>query len=100
MRCWLANPDFAPFLERAADVKPDATSTSVPSGKVVPSLKQDAERGLDKAGIKLIGPGDVTDDPPTSRYGDAATGKDHRAQVPPTIRVEEESLCSSFREGE
>ena len=30
---------------------------------------QYAERGLDKAGIKLIGPGDVTDDDLTSGHG-------------------------------
>src|SRR6478672_12722371 len=56
----LANPDFAPFLQRAADAKPDAIFVFVPSGQGGTFMKQYAERGLDKAGIKLIGPGDVT----------------------------------------
>src|SRR5581483_5658186 len=52
----LANPDFAPFLQRAADAKPDAIFVFVPSGQGVTFMKQYAERGLDKAGIKIIGP--------------------------------------------
>jgi branched-chain amino acid transport system substrate-binding protein len=52
----LANPDFAPFLQRAADAKPDAIFVFVPSGQGGTFMKQYTERGLDKAGIKLIGP--------------------------------------------
>src|SRR3974377_813882 len=37
-------------------------------------MKQFAERGLDKAGVKLIGPGDVTDDDELNNMGDAALG--------------------------
>jgi branched-chain amino acid transport system substrate-binding protein len=70
----LANPDFAPFLQRAADAKPDAIFVFVPSGQGGTFMKQYAERGLDKAGIKLIGPGDVTDDDLLPGMGDAAVG--------------------------
>jgi branched-chain amino acid transport system substrate-binding protein len=70
----LANPDFAPFLQRAADAKPDAIFIFVPSGQGGTFMKQYAERGLDKAGIKLIGPGDVTDDDLLPGMGDAAIG--------------------------
>src|SRR5271169_5891373 len=70
----LANPDFAPFLQRAADAKPDAIFIFVPSGQGATFMKQYAERGLDKAGIKLIGPGDVTDDDLLPGMGDAAIG--------------------------
>jgi branched-chain amino acid transport system substrate-binding protein len=70
----LANPDFAPFLQRAADAKPDAIFIFVPSGQGGTFMKQFAERGLDKAGIKLIGPGDVTDDDLLPSMGDAAIG--------------------------
>ncbi len=70
----LANPDFAPFLQRAADAKPDAIFVFVPSGQGGTFMKQYAERGLDKAGIKLIGPGDVTDDDLLPGMGDAAIG--------------------------
>jgi branched-chain amino acid transport system substrate-binding protein len=70
----LANPDFAPFLQRAADAKPDAIFIFVPSGQGGTFMKQYTERGLDKAGIKLIGPGDVTDDDLLPGMGDAAIG--------------------------
>ena len=70
----LANPDFAPFLQRAADAKPDAIFIFVPSGQGATFMKQFAERGLDKAGIKLIGPGDVTDDDLLPQMGDAVIG--------------------------
>ena len=70
----LANPDFAPFLQRAADAKPDAIFIFVPSGQGGTFMKQYAERGLDKAGIKLIGPGDVTDDDLLPGMGDVAIG--------------------------
>ena len=74
IRIPLANPDFAPFLQRAADAKPDAIFIFVPSGQGGTFMKQFAERGLDKAGIKLIGPGDVTDDDLLPGMGDAAIG--------------------------
>jgi branched-chain amino acid transport system substrate-binding protein len=70
----LANPDFAPFLQRAADAKPDAIFVFVPSGQGGTFMKQYAERGLDMAGIKLIGPGDVTDDDLLPAMGDAVIG--------------------------
>ncbi|MCF8475779.1 MAG: ABC transporter substrate-binding protein [Pseudolabrys sp.] len=74
IRVPLANPDFAPFLQRAADAKPDAIFIFVPSGQGGAFMKQFTERGLDKAGIKLIGPGDVTDDDLLPGMGDAAIG--------------------------
>lgn len=70
----LANPDFAPFLQRAADAKPDAIFIFVPSGQGGTFMKQFTERGLDKAGIRIIGPGDVTDDDLLPSMGDAVIG--------------------------
>jgi branched-chain amino acid transport system substrate-binding protein len=70
----LANPDFAPFLQRAADQKPDAIFVFVPSGQGGIFVKQFLERGLDKAGVKIIGPGDVTDDDLLNGMGDAVIG--------------------------
>jgi branched-chain amino acid transport system substrate-binding protein len=74
MRIPLQNPDFSPFLQRAADAKPDAILIFVPSGQGSTFMKQFAERGLDKSGIKLIGTGDVTDDDILPAMGDAALG--------------------------
>ena len=70
----LANPDFAPFLQRMKDSKPDAMFVFVPSGQGGNFMKQYAERGLDKAGIKVIGPGDVMDDDLLNGMGDAVLG--------------------------
>jgi branched-chain amino acid transport system substrate-binding protein len=70
----LANPDFAPFLQRMKDSKPDAMFVFVPAGQGGSFMKQYAERGLDKAGIKVIGPGDVMDDDLLAGMGDAALG--------------------------
>ncbi|HLL26887.1 MAG TPA: ABC transporter substrate-binding protein [Xanthobacteraceae bacterium] len=70
----LASPDFSPVLQRAADAKPDALFVFVPAGQGGTFAKQYAERGLDKAGIKLIGPGDVTDDDLLNNMGDAVLG--------------------------
>jgi branched-chain amino acid transport system substrate-binding protein len=70
----LANPDFAPFLQKAADDKPDAVFVFVPSGQGGTFVKQFVEKGLDKAGIKIIGPGDVTDDDLLNGMGDAVIG--------------------------
>jgi len=70
----LASPDFAPFLQRAADQKPDAIFVFVPSGQGGTFVKQFTERGLDKAGIKIIGPGDVVDDDLLNGMGDAVLG--------------------------
>jgi branched-chain amino acid transport system substrate-binding protein len=74
LRVPLQNPDFAPFLQRAADAKPDALFVFVPSGVGAIVMKQFIERGLDKAGMKLIGPGDITDDDILNGFGDAALG--------------------------
>src|SRR5947208_14671179 len=74
IRIPLANPDFAPFLQRAADAKPDALFIFVPAGQGGTFVRQFTERGLDKAGIKLIGPGDVTDDDLLPNMGDAVIG--------------------------
>jgi branched-chain amino acid transport system substrate-binding protein len=70
----LANPDFAPFLQRVRDAKPDTLFVFVPTGQAGTFAKQFTERGLDKAGIKLIGTGDITDDDDLPDMGDAVLG--------------------------
>ena len=70
----LANPDFAPFLQRARDLNPDTLFVFVPAGQAGTFAKQFAERGLDKAGIRLIGPGDIVDDNDLPGMGDAMLG--------------------------
>ncbi|MFO6421162.1 ABC transporter substrate-binding protein [Hylemonella sp. W303a] len=74
MRAPMRNPDFAPFLQKVRDLKPDALFVFVPSGAGAAVMKQFQERGMDKAGIKLIGTGDLTDDDQLNGMGDVALG--------------------------
>jgi branched-chain amino acid transport system substrate-binding protein len=70
----LVSPDFAPFLQRMKDAKPDALYVFVPGGQGGNFMRQFSERGLDKAGIRIVGPGDVMDDDLLDNMGDAALG--------------------------
>jgi branched-chain amino acid transport system substrate-binding protein len=74
LRVPLRSPDFAPFLQRVKDAKPDALFTFVPAGVGAVLLKQFTERGLDKSGIRLIAEGSVTDDDILNSMGDVAVG--------------------------
>ncbi len=74
LRVPLRNPDFAPFLQKVRDDKPDALFVFVPSGAGAALMKQFSERGMDKADIRLIGTGDVTDDDILNNMGDVALG--------------------------
>jgi branched-chain amino acid transport system substrate-binding protein len=74
LRVPLAAPDFAPFLQRAHDAEPDAIFIFVPSGQGAALVRQFVERGLDKSGIRIIGPGDVVDDDQLNGMGDAVIG--------------------------
>ncbi|MHB0952936.1 MAG: ABC transporter substrate-binding protein [Allorhizobium sp.] len=74
VRVPLQNPDFAPFLQRVRDAKPDAVFVFVPSGVGSLFMKQFTDRGLKEAGIKLIATGDVTDDDLLNGIGDPALG--------------------------
>ncbi|MGV7210758.1 ABC transporter substrate-binding protein [Oxalobacteraceae bacterium A2-2] len=72
----LANPDYSPFVQRAKDEKPDALFFFAPGaedGTAV--LKAFNDKGLDKAGVKFLGVGDMTSDSPTlEALGDRALG--------------------------
>ncbi len=74
VRIPLRNPDFAPFLQRVQDAKPDALFVFTPAGMGAQFMKQYVERGMDKSGIKLIATGDVTDDDVLNGMGDVALG--------------------------
>ena len=74
LRAPLRNPDFAPFLQRVKDAKPEALFVFVPSGEGTAVLKQFTERGLAAVGIRLICTGDVLDDDLLASIGAAANG--------------------------
>ena len=68
-------PDFTPFFQRAKDKKPDVFYVFVPSGDhAVAVMKTYAALGMRQAGIKLIGPGDLTPDYKLQGMGDEAVG--------------------------
>ena len=74
IRVPLRGPDFAPFLQRVKDASPQALFVFIPSTQAAAFAKQFVERGLDKAGITLIGPGDLSDDEALQNMGDAMLG--------------------------
>ncbi|HTQ07083.1 MAG TPA: ABC transporter substrate-binding protein [Polyangiaceae bacterium] len=75
VRVPLKNPDYAPFLQRVKDSKPEAVFIFLPAGEPgIAFMKAFNERGLAKAGIKLIGTGDLTDDSVLMAMGDSTLG--------------------------
>src|SRR3954470_19620684 len=75
VRVPVQNPDFAPYMQRVKDAKPDALMVFIPAGKTATSvMKTFSDLGLDKAGIKLIGPGDITTDEELPNMGEVALG--------------------------
>ena len=72
----LANPDYSPFVQRVKDEKPDAVFFFAPGAEDgVGLLKAFSDKGLDKAGVKFLGVGDMTSEVPTlESLGDRALG--------------------------
>ena len=76
VRVPLRNPEFAPFLQRIKDAHPQAVFIFLPgsSEQPVAFMKGFAERELNKAGIRLIATGDVTEDGVLEAMGDTPLG--------------------------
>ena len=75
VRIPLANPDFVPFMQRAKDAKPDVLFAFTPAGRqATQMMKAYGDLGLDKAGVKFIGPGDITTDEELPNMGDTPLG--------------------------
>jgi branched-chain amino acid transport system substrate-binding protein len=75
VRAPVKNPDFAPFLQKIKDTKPDAVFLFLPPGaETIAFMKGFTERGLAQAGIKLISTGDLPDEDILDAVGDAALG--------------------------
>ena len=104
LRTPMRAPDFAPVLQKVRDAKPDALFVFLPSGQGAAFMKQFGERGLDKAGIRLIATGDVTDDDQLNDMGDVALGvvsSHHYSAAHPTATnkkfVEAFTAANKFR---
>ena len=68
-------PDFTPFFQRVKDAKPDCFYVFVPAGNHATAVtKTFADLGMKDAGIRLIGPGDITQDTKLQAMGDDAVG--------------------------
>ncbi len=75
VRVPLQNPDWAAYMQRVKDARPDALEVFVPAGKTATAvMKNFSDLGLGTAGIKLIGPGDITTDEELPNMGDVAIG--------------------------
>jgi len=75
IRVPLRNPEFAPFIQRIKDARPDAVFVFVPAGEQsIAFMKGYRERGLQEAGIRVIATGDLTDDHVLPTMGDATLG--------------------------
>jgi branched-chain amino acid transport system substrate-binding protein len=74
LRVPLASPDFAPSLQRIADLKPDTAFIYFPGPLAPVFTRQFAEKGLGQSGIKIIGPGDLCDDDSLNNAGDQMIG--------------------------
>jgi branched-chain amino acid transport system substrate-binding protein len=75
VRAPVKNPDFAPFLQKIKDTKPDAVFLFLPPGaETIAFMKGFTERGLGQAGIKLIATGDLPDEDILDAMGDSALG--------------------------
>ena len=75
VRVPLQNPDFAPFLQKIKDSKPEAVFVFLPPGsQTIGFIKGYEERGLKQAGVKLIATGDLTDDGVLEAMGDGTLG--------------------------
>lgn len=71
----LKNPEFGPYVQRIKDSKPQAVFVFVTPGEMaVAFMKSYNERGLAKAGIKLLTTGDLMDDAVQDALGDHALG--------------------------
>ncbi len=75
VRVPLSNPDFAPFIQRIKDAKPEAVFLFLPAGEQgIAFMKAFTERGLAQEGVKVIATGDLTDDGVLEAMGDATLG--------------------------
>jgi len=69
------NPDFAPFVQRVKDAKPDVAFLWVPAGNQATAiLKAARDIGLRQAGITVVSTQDIVPDEELPNMGDFAVG--------------------------
>jgi branched-chain amino acid transport system substrate-binding protein len=68
------NPDFAPFVQRIKDARPDVAFIWLPSEQSTSMLRSVRDLGLRQAGIHIISTQDLVPDEELPNIGDAAIG--------------------------
>ena len=69
------NPDFAPFVQRIKDAKPEVVFIFVPAGtQATAMMKAIKDLGLREAGINVVAPQDLLPDEELPRMGDTPLG--------------------------
>ncbi len=75
VRTPIVTVDFSPYIMRVKDAKPDVVFAFVNGGDVAPALiKEFRARKLEADGIKLIGTGDIVDEPIVDVIGENGLG--------------------------
>ena len=75
VRVPIANPDFAPFIQRIKETRPEAAFVFLPAGEQgIAFMKTYKERGVAAAGVRLIATGDIVDDNQLGAMGDETLG--------------------------
>jgi branched-chain amino acid transport system substrate-binding protein len=75
VRVPLKNIDFVPYFQRVIEAKPDAMFLMTPTGTIpFAALKAYNELGMAAAGVRLIGPGDITIDDQIAKMTDLPVG--------------------------
>ncbi len=75
IRAPLLTQDFVPYMQRIKDQKPETLMIFVPAGKTATAvMKAFGDLGMPQAGVKLIGPGDITTDEELPSMGDVPLG--------------------------
>ena len=69
------NPDFAPFMQRVKDARPDVAFLWVPSGNQATAiLKAVQDLGLRQAGVNIVSTQDIVPDEELPNMGNVAAG--------------------------
>jgi branched-chain amino acid transport system substrate-binding protein len=70
----LENPDFAAAMKHARGAQPDTLFLFVPAGQAHSCIARFVEGRLRPSGIKIIGPGEITDDDDLPGMGNSVLG--------------------------
>jgi branched-chain amino acid transport system substrate-binding protein len=74
LRAPFGSADYAPYLQRAADRRPDILFLFAPGSQGGPLMRQASERGILASGIKVVGIGDISEDQELNAMPDTMLG--------------------------